>query len=488
MQSSIKRVLLLGSGYMSESVADFILRRPENHVLIASDKLHEAKAVAEKFKRCEYTQLDVTNQKELLPLVEKSDIVISYVPAFLHPHVLKACLTAKKHMITASYVSPDMAAAHEEAKSKGLVFLNELGVDPGIDHMATMKIVDEVHEKGGKILEFYSYCGGLPSPQDCDNPLGYKFSWSPIGAVRAMTNSAKFLKSDKVVEIPNADLLFTVHDVKLNNALTLESLPNRDSVKYIDLYKMAGASSFFRGTLRYKGFCLIMRSAREIGLLREIPVSYLSSVTSWKQLIERLVAEQTPDEQGCFINQSDRKQIIESVGFAPDAAKTADKILVIAFSNKNYSKTSRETLMENATLLLNAFRWLGFFDENQKITPGKTYLEVYCSLLEQKLVFKKDEADAIFMQHIFKIDWGDKYEIRKSTLICIGEKGKRSAMALTVGFPTGIGAQLVLDGKITTPGVSIPIAKEQYEPILKILEENGIALKETSEYIYRPKL
>jgi saccharopine dehydrogenase-like NADP-dependent oxidoreductase len=211
----------------------------------------------------------VQNSEQLKSIIFMADIVISYVPAFLHIHVARACLELGKNMVTASYISPELQALDQEAKAKGLVFLNEMGLDPGIDHLATMKVIDEVREKKGRIVEYESWCGGLPSPTCCDNPLGYKFTWSPIGAFRALKNRAVYLDKGTNVEIEPADLLYSSTEVRLNQALTLEGYPNRDSLSYRDVYGLSDTSRLLRGTLRYIGFTELINAFKEIGYFNE---------------------------------------------------------------------------------------------------------------------------------------------------------------------------------------------------------------------------
>jgi saccharopine dehydrogenase-like NADP-dependent oxidoreductase len=214
----------------------------------------------------------VQDSAKLKSIIYTSDIVISYVPAFLHMHVAKACLELGKNMITASYITKELQDMDQEVKAKGLIFLNEMGLDPGIDHLATMKVIDEVREQNGKIIEYESWCGGLPSPTCCDNPLGYKFTWSPIGAFRALKNKAVYIDNGKSVEIEPRDLLYSSTEVRLNQALTLEGYPNRDSLSYRDVYGLNYAKKFLRGTLRYTGFTELINAFKEIGFWSEEPV------------------------------------------------------------------------------------------------------------------------------------------------------------------------------------------------------------------------
>ena len=253
----MKKVLLLGAGLVSLPIVKYLSDQDDYKVTIVSrdpntnlDKLIEDKS------NCEFLIFDtVAEDDRLNRLIESSDVVVSLLPYGLHPMVARKCLDLKTDMITASYVSPEMAAFDEEAKEKGIIILNELGLDPGIDHMSAMKIIDDVHAKNGKILSFESFCGGLPAPEANDNPLGYKFSWSPEGVVQASGNSAKFLRDGNIVEVPGERLFKADFPVTVPGFGDFEAYPNRDSVPYGEIYGIEEAQTIFRGTFRNPGWC-----------------------------------------------------------------------------------------------------------------------------------------------------------------------------------------------------------------------------------------
>ncbi|EWS73277.1 saccharopine dehydrogenase (macronuclear) [Tetrahymena thermophila SB210] len=474
MASKEHKILLLGSGLMAEAVVDYLLKRQENHIMIASNIEKDAQTLAQKKQRCQSAYVDVTSEDSLTPLISNCDLVISYVPAIFHPNVAKVCIAQKKNLVTASYISPGMAAFDEEAKKLGLTFLNEIGLDPGIDHLATMKTVDEVAEKGGKILEYESWCGGLPSPEFVDNPLGYKFSWSPIGAIGALRNDAKFLENNEVKTVSGKDLLYVAEEKDINVALRLEGYPNRDSLQYKSLYNLVDCHKVLRGTLRYSGFSTIMNGFKEIGLFEN---DKDCKDETWVEFLTRLLGDS--HKEACNLI----KQIIDESGFDGIEKQLTTQIINKALANKNYTALSEEKKTKIAKLMIKSLKHFNFFCNTMKTSHEKSRIENFVALLEKKLTLAPGETDLVVMQHSFKIQYKDSPKIvtRKSTLIMIGEKNGKSAMSVTVGTPSAIAAQLILDKVITDVGVLMPNKKSIYEPILHALEEINIRCVETEE-------
>ncbi len=225
--------------------------------------------------------LDVKNSDALGNLVSTHDIVVSFVPAIMHPLVAEQCLKFNKHLVTASYISPAMQAFDVRAKQAGLTFMNEIGLDPGIDHLTACQMFDEVKEKGGQINSFVSWCGGLPAPEFSNNPLGYKFSWSPKGVLLAGLNSAKFKRNGLLITTPGTELLANAVDVPIFKGFSFEGLANRDSLSYINTYQLdpIHLETMFRGTLRYKGYSELMNCFAKMGLLDTTPRTDLSGLT-----------------------------------------------------------------------------------------------------------------------------------------------------------------------------------------------------------------
>ena len=322
--------------------------------------------------------------------------------------------------------------------------------------MSAVKIINEIHAKGGKVKSFRSVCGGLPAPEFADNPFYYKFSWSPRGVLEAGKNSAKYLQDGEVVKIDGNDLFASAQPEEVHPCFAMEVLPNRDSISYIDSYNLHESATVFRGTLRYKGFSAMMWAIKKLGLLDSTPFPGLEpsapSYRTWPQLLTALLERDGYSNVSLTTLPSLLREKIFGSG-VPDVFN----------SEHNIKRTIR------------AFEWLGFFDTNKEIDASNTLIDTLCKLLQETLVFERHERDMILLQHVFEVEWADgKNETMKSILIAFGENSSESAMSKTVGYPLGIAAQLILNGEISTRGVITPVLKEVYEPILSELKQNGI--------------
>ncbi|MDH5629023.1 MAG: saccharopine dehydrogenase NADP-binding domain-containing protein [Gammaproteobacteria bacterium] len=417
-------VLLLGAGFVTGPIVEYFSKK--NHkITVASQFLSEAEALCKGRYNTLPIQLDVTDQDAIRTLIKDADIVMSFVPYQFHVSIARICIDEQKCMVTASYTSKEMRELSEQAKAAGITILNEIGLDPGIDHMTAMQVIDEAHEKGGKVTGFVSWCGGIPAPSSNNNPLGYKFSWSPMAVLLAVLNDAHYLYDGKPVAISRDNLLTNMSDVNINDSLHLKGYPNRDSVSYKSQYKIPDVQTLLRGTLRYPGFDIIINAAKKLGLLSsEILVD---KNISWYQLMNDMESN--------------------SVEKINDMAKQA-------------------------------FEWLGCYSE--QTIKGQSPIDCFCNLLLSKLQYQSDEQDMIVMQHriLVESDTGEKqYHI--STLIEEGDVGGYSAMAKTVGYPAAIAADLILSGTISRKGVCIPVEKDIYVPIMKELEKTGIKMIDT---------
>lgn len=266
-----KRVLVFGSGFVVPPAVDYLTQLPGVHVTVASNLLEDAKRIAGRYGhgKADAVQVTVGDSADLGEIVKQSDLAISFLPAPMHVSVAKACIQHGRHLITASYVSPQMQALHSQAAERNVLLLNELGLDPGIDHLEAMRLIDEAHADGLQVTSFRSWCGGLPAPQHADNPLGYKFSWSPRGVLLAALNEARYLQDGREVSIPAEKLLESAQPVQIAEypAFAFEGIPNRDSLAYRQLYGIEAVQTMLRGTLRYAGFCSLMSALRQAGLL-----------------------------------------------------------------------------------------------------------------------------------------------------------------------------------------------------------------------------
>ncbi len=261
----MKRILLLGSGLVVEPLVEYLLNEKNLYLTIATIEFEKAVKMLRGSSEGQAVFLDAANENDLEKQIKDHDIIISLLPAPMHPKVARLCLAHGKNMVTASYVSPAMRALDDDVKKAGLIFLNELGLDPGIDHMSAMRVINHVEDMGGMITGFRSYCGGLPAPEANTNPLGYKFSWAPRGVFVAATNNARFLWNGEIKETPGNKLFHSYETLPVQDMI-FEAYPNRDSIPYIEVYGLNNVQTMFRGTLRYPGWCHIIEDIRRCRL------------------------------------------------------------------------------------------------------------------------------------------------------------------------------------------------------------------------------
>jgi saccharopine dehydrogenase (NADP+, L-glutamate forming) len=438
----MKKVLVLGAGLVAKPLVQYLLNQPDFHVKVASRTVSKAEKLVGDHPRGQALPLNVNDAAELKRLISDADLAISMVPYAHHVTVANLCIQLKKHMVTTSYVSAAMKELDKRAKDAGVLILNELGLDPGIDHMSAMRIIHDVQAKGGRIASFYSYCGGLPAPDANTNPWGYKFSWSPRGVVMAGKNAARYMKDKKEVKIASEDLFTHFWPMNIQGVPLLEAYPNRDSVPYVEIYGIQDADSMYRGTFRYPGWCETMKKVVDLGLLDE--------------------AEQNVKgfTYANFLNQLMKKDK------GGDPKKNTAAFLKI---DENSEPMRR-------------FDWLGLFSNEPIPTEKSSALDVFANRLLEKLKYEPGEKDMIVLHHDFRAEYpGNKKERITSTLVDYGIPNGDSSMSRTVGLPAAIGATLILNGKITETGVHIPVSPAIYEPALDELEKLNIICKERTE-------
>ena len=370
-----KKILLLGSGYVAGPCLNQLLKRPENVVTIACRTLSAAQKLAKNHPQALSIKLDVSNQQELEAEVSKHDIVISLIPYTHHAKVIDAAVKSKKHVVTTSYVSPAMSAFDEAAKKAGITVFNEVGVDPGIDHLYAIKMIEEVHSQGGKVVGFYSYCGGLPAPEASNNPFGYKFSWSSRGVLLALRNEAKYWKDGEVCVVSGPQLMDSAKPWYIYPAFAFVGYPNRDSTPYTQRYNIPECKNLVRGTLRYQGFPQFIKALVSLGFLNDDNVDYLQADAepiSWKQVLAKQIGSKSDDEQ--------------------------DLIAIICH------KASLQG--DLAKRIIAGFRWLGLFSDTLVHLRGNL-LDTLCATLEEKMQYEPGERDMVMLQHKFEIELAD---------------------------------------------------------------------------------
>jgi len=437
----LKKITILGSGFVVEPCVEYLVNNGNNDVTIASNILDQAKDICSRHPHTMAASLDAMKEPEKLDLlVKNSDLVISLLPAPLHPSVAEKCIKHRVDMVTASYVSPGIQELHSRALDAGVTILNEVGLDPGLDHMETLRILDEIEKAGGKVKGYKSVCGGLPAPEaTVNNPFMYKFSWNPAGVLQACFNNAKYLLKGKVVEVDGSKLLEAAGSLDPNPlpAIMLEDIPNRDSTIYQDLYQLGDAETVYRGTLRYGGFGELMAGINALGLMSKEGGS-ASSASSWPDYLK-----------------------------AQLGGKDAD-----ASARKKLQKAGCSE--ETTAKVMHALKWLGVFDSSEKIAEHPNALTAFCALLEKKLQYKDSERDMVLMNH--EVEWETASGERKtemSTLVAFGDD-KYTAMARTVGFPTAAAADLVLRGKCIPKGVRSGANTKELIPVLEEVKRYGI--------------
>jgi saccharopine dehydrogenase (NADP+, L-glutamate forming)/spermidine synthase len=437
----MKKVLILGAGLVARPLVRYLLDQPDFRVEVASRTVSKAEKLIEGHPRGVAKELNLKSEEALKNEVAGADLVISMVPYAFHPKVAELCIAYKKNMVTTSYVSDAMKKLDGEARKAGIIILNELGLDPGIDHMEAMRVIHEIHDKGGKLLGFISFCGGLPAAEANTNPFGYKFSWSPTGVLLAGKNSAQYLQDGKEVSIP-AEKLFESYSLRTIEGLGIfEGYPNRNSLPYISLYGVPETKTMLRGTLRYLGWCETIRTLVRLNVFDQ----------------------EEKDWTGLTFADFLRKQMGSR---AKDVKKAVSDRLGIS----------------SGLAILRRLEWLGLFSDEPLPLEKGSALDIMSARMTAKMAYLPGERDMICLQHEFFASYPKTgREKIVSTLIDYGIPGGDSSMARTVGLPPAIGTRLILEGKIRETGVHIPVRPEIYLPILAELKNLKIAFKEKRE-------
>jgi saccharopine dehydrogenase (NADP+, L-glutamate forming) len=434
----VKKVVVFGAGLVSRPLIRYLLDHGFG-VIVATRTVAKAEALLQGHKNGKAVALDVDNDQAVRDQVAEGDVSVSLLPAPRHPVVARACLDLGKHMVTTSYVSPIMKGLDAEAKKKDLLLLNEMGVDPGIDHMSAMKVIHEEEAKGGTLIGFSSWCGGLPAPEANDNPFGYKFSWAPRGVLTAAKNSAKYLKDGKLVEIPSEKLFANPAIVEIPGLGRFEGYPNRDSVSYIDTYGFGKAvKDMFRGTLRNLGHCQLYTNLIRLGLFEDEPKHDLSNLTHLG-LMEKI--------------------------FGKPLQKTIPAKLGVAEKDSP----------------LEALRCIEMLSDKPIGMKQGSLLDVLAERMNESLQYKKGERDMLIMRHdiSFSYEKGKRRECITALLIDYGIPNGDSSMARTVSLPAAIAVRMLLEGKIKLRGVQVPVMPELYEPVLAELAAMKISFAES---------
>lgn len=408
--------------------------------------------MAQKYDGVDSVYINVTeNPEQLKKLVEDSDVVVSLLPYALHGLVARHCIEGNTHLVTASYLNDEVKGLDKLARDAGVTILNECGLDPGIDHFLALECIQDVQSNGGHIESFISYCGGMPAPENSDNALRYKFSWSPRGVLINTLSAAKYLSKGQVVEIEGGgDLMSAPKELDFLPGFALEGFPNRDSIKYRDLYGLGShVHTLLRGTIRYKGFSECIQAIQLLGLIDPEPHPMLhpnGPDITWRQLTCNMLGLA---DQSIFYENL-RQKLSERVG-DPEA-------------------------LESLGLL-----------EDVPVKKLGTPIDTLSYFLSKKLAFNDHERDLVVLRHELGVRWGDgRREQKGINFVVYGQPavtGGHSAMAVTVGFPAAIAAKMILDGEIQQRGVVLPFSSDIFRPMLQRLRSEGLTATETSKFL-----
>jgi saccharopine dehydrogenase-like NADP-dependent oxidoreductase len=436
----MKKVLILGAGLVTRPHVKYLLGVPEFHVTVASRTVSKAQTLVEGHANGTAVQLDVTDEAGLRELIAKADLAVSMLPYVYHPVVARLCIELGKDMVTTSYVSEAMQALDGQARAAGVLILNEIGVDPGIDHMSAMQVIHGVQNEGGQIVSFKSNTGGLPAPEANTNPLGYKFSWSPRGVLLAGKNAARWREDGQEINVPGEELFDNYWPMYVDGLGWLECYPNRDSLPYLDIYGIPDAETIFRGTLRYTGWCQTLRNIVEAGWVNDESRD-LSGLT-YGQLTAQLMGT---------AGENVGQEAVEHLGIAENS---------YAFYN---------------------MKWLGLFSD-QPLAVGKgSPLDVLVNRMLSKMQYDEGERDMIVMQHEFIARYPDRREKITATMIDFGVPDGDTSMARTVGLPAAIATRMILQGEVQLTGVHRPVMPEIYDPVMEELKTLDIGFEEKTE-------
>ncbi len=442
----MKKVLILGAGMVVHPIVRYLLDK-NFIVTVATRTKSKADEMIAGHPNGRSVAWTVEQEAELDKMIAEHDLTVSLLPYLYHVMVAKKCIRLKKNMVTTSYVKPEMKALDAEAKKAGIIILNELGLDPGIDHMSAMRLIDHIHDKGGKVEEFYSFCGALVAPEVEENPFHYKFTWAPKGVVMAGNNDGNYLKDGQVRYIPTEKLFRDPLKVNFPKIGLLDVYPNRDSLPYKELYGIPEAKTVMRGTFRYEGWCEIIDAMKVLGL-----ISY-------------------------------DKFNMEGMTYADLMAKQIGK----ASAGNIKAETAAKLGVGINARAISAMEWLGLFSSEKMNRKEDSTFEVVSDLMLAKMMIQPEERDMVVMQHTFTASYPDgKKEVLKSRMLDFGTLKTDTSIARTVALPAACGVQMILEGKITEKGVHIPVLPDIYNPILdqletmniKMVEEYGLPLSE----------
>ncbi|SHJ48309.1 Saccharopine dehydrogenase, NADP-dependent [Arenibacter nanhaiticus] len=440
-----RKILVIGAGKSTSYLIDYLLTKAQSeklHLIIGDLHPELLPDTFTSHPACQTLKLDIFNDQDRKEAIATADIVVSMVPAHLHIILAKDCLALGKHLVTASYVSDELKALDKAVTEKGLVFMNEIGLDPGIDHMSAMQVLDSIREKGGKVLLFESFTGGLVAPESDNNLWNYKFTWNPRNVVVAgQGGTAKFLQEGSYKYIPYHKLFRRTEFLNVEGYGKFEAYANRDSLKYREVYGLNNALTLFRGTIRKIGFSKAWNIFVQLGMTDDSYTIENSKGMSYRNFVNLFLPYSPTDS--------------------------------VELKLRHYLKIDQDDIMWEKLMELD------LFDGNKKITlANASPAQILQEILENSWTLKEEDKDMIVMYHKFGYELNGKKEQIDAHMVVTGKDRIYTAMAKTVGLPVAIATLLILNGKISTPGVQIPLKPAVYQPILEELKSHGIIFKE----------
>ncbi len=443
----MKKILVLGAGLSTTRMIDYLLDNAEEHnwhVIVGDISEETARRKVNGNPNGSAEIFDIYNEEKSAASIAASDVVISMLPAFMHPMVAEKCIAYKKPMLTASYANDDIKALDEKAKKAGIPIMMELGLDPGIDHMSAMQVINRIKESGGTLTSFYSFTGGLVAPESDNNPWNYKFTWNPRNVVMAGTGVSQFINKGRYKYIPYPRLFDRVLKRKILQYGDFEVYANRDSLKYRGIYELKDIPSMFRGTIRRPGFAKAWNVFVSLGCTDDTYTIEDSENMTYRQFFNAFLK------------------------YEPNVP--------VEIKIQEYCKDASDPVV------FEKLKWLGMFSDRKIGLKNATPAQILQKLLEEKWSMDPDDKDMIIMQHEFKYEKEGVEKMIVSAMAVIGENDGNTAMAVTVGLPLAIAAKLLLTGKVSETGVVLPTVKPIYEPILAELKTFGISFEE-NEYM-----
>ncbi len=439
----MKNILILGAGLSTISLIDYLLKNAEENQWEITVGDIDEEVARKKVNGSQYgksMKFDIEDEGLTHKSIAACDIVISMLPAFMHLKVAEKCIELKKPMLTASYATPEIKALSEKAKEAGIPIMMELGVDPGIDHMSAMNVIDRIKSEGGEIKSFYSFTGGLVAPEFDNNPWNYKFTWNPRNVVLAGNGESKFINAGRYKYIPYHRLFDRVMQRKILSYGDFEVYANRDSLGYREIYGLEDIPSMYRGTVRRPGFSKAWNVFVRLGATEDTYTIEDSENMTYRQ----------------FIN------------------------LFLRFDPNMPVEIKLQQYCVNACdpVVMEKLKWLGIFDKRKIGLKNATPAQILLKLLLEKWTMDPHDRDMLIMQHEFKFEVNGEEKMIISAMVAEGKNHEETAMAMTVGLPLAITTKLFLQGKLKRKGLVLPIHEDIYKPVLAELELFGIRFEE----------